>query len=146
MFEQVDECGRFVYNLLVAGRGKKNSKTLDVVLKGLHCTVSEPVAGYDAECSLLANDHDDVREFSPWLASLYVLEAHRCRGVGRALAGRIVADAAALGVGTLYLYTRDVQRYYERLGWKAHARCRFDALEVDVMSIEPAAAVAAGLH
>lgn len=97
-------------------------------------------------CSLLANDHDDIREFSPWLASLYVLEPHRCRGVGRALSGRIVADAAALGVGTLYLYTRDVQRYYERLGWKAHARCRFDAFEVDVMSIEPAAAVAAGLH
>ena len=94
-------------------------------------------------CSLLANDPDDVREFSPWLASLYVLEPHRCRGVGRALTDRIVADAAALGVATLYLYTHDAQPYYERCGWRRHSRYRFGTLDVDVMSIAPAAALAA---
>ena len=87
-------------------------------------------------CSLLADDHDAVRAHSPWLASLYVLGPHRRRGIGRTLAGRIVADAAALGVGTLYLYTHDGMRYYETLGWRAHAKHTFSTLEVDVMAID----------
>lgn len=89
-------------------------------------------------CSLLQNDHDDIRDYAPWLASLYVLEAYRGRGVGRALARRIVAEAAALGVATLYLYTVDAQRYYEALGWAVCARYAFGAVQVDVMSIAPA--------
>lgn len=88
-------------------------------------------------CSLLATDHDAMRDYAPWLASLYVLEAHRRRGVGRALVARIVEDAAELGVATLYLYTQDAQRYYAALGWRRHAPYRFGALEVDVMAIEP---------
>ena len=58
LFEQLDEFGRFIYNLLLAGRSKKNWKTADLVLKVLHCTVGDPAPGYDAECSLLANDKD----------------------------------------------------------------------------------------
>ena len=92
-------------------------------------------------CSLLQNDHDDIRDYTPWLASLYVLEAHRGRGVGRALTQRIVAEAAVLGVATLYLYTYDAQRYSEALGWVICAQYAFGALAVDVMSIVPAAHV-----
>lgn len=93
-------------------------------------------------CSLLADDDDAVRAHSPWLASLYVLGPHRRRGIGRALAGRIVADAAALGVGTLYLYTYDGMRYYEALGWRAHATHTFSTFEVDVMAIDVGAETA----
>ncbi len=90
-------------------------------------------------CSLLENDHEEIREYSPWLASLYVLEEQRGRGVGSALTRRVVAEAAALGVAKLYLYVRDAQRFYESLGWRVCARYAFGELEVDVMSIEPRA-------
>ncbi|HVF34760.1 MAG TPA: GNAT family N-acetyltransferase [Candidatus Saccharimonadia bacterium] len=88
-------------------------------------------------CSLLADDHDHdaTRAYSPWLASLFVLGPYRRQGIGRALTARIVADAAALGVGTLYLYTHDAPGYYAALGWREHAKYRFGAFEVDVMAI-----------
>lgn len=92
-------------------------------------------------CSLLADDHA-TRAYSPWLASLYVLNLHRRRGIGRALTARIVADAGALGVRTLYLYTHDGLRYYEALGWRTHAKHPLGALEVDVMAIDVAEASA----
>jgi hypothetical protein len=58
LFEQLDEFGRFVYNLLVAGRSKKNWKTADMLLEGTHCLLSDPAPGYDADCSLISNDKD----------------------------------------------------------------------------------------
>ena len=88
-------------------------------------------------CSLLATDHESMRDYAPWLASLYVVEGFRRHGIGRALVERVVEDAAELGVPTLYLYTQDAQSYYASLGWRRHAPYRFGSLEVDVMAIEP---------
>ena len=48
--------------------------------------------------SLLREDHKLMRQYSPWLASLYVRPEARGRGVGAALVLRCVAEASALGV------------------------------------------------
>ncbi len=94
-------------------------------------------------CSLLENDDERIRAWSPWLASLYVAPAARGGGVGRALVRRIEAEAAALGVPELYLYTSEamgVIGFYQRLGWRERDRLALGGIEAVVMAISPAAA------
>jgi phage terminase large subunit-like protein len=61
-FDKRDDAGRLRYNLLVAGRSKKNWKSADLALAALFCLVSEPPTGYDADCYVLANDGDQARD------------------------------------------------------------------------------------
>lgn len=61
-FDERDQDGRPRYNLLVAGRSKKNWKSADLALAALFCLVSEPPPGYDADCYVLANDADQARD------------------------------------------------------------------------------------
>ena len=91
--------------------------------------------------SLLQNDHDRIRDYSPWLASLVVRDAARDRGIGAALVQRCVEEATALGVPTLYLYcTASLCPYYHRLGWREIDRVCIAAWvsthEVVVMAID----------
>ncbi|KAF1691509.1 GNAT family N-acetyltransferase [Pseudoxanthomonas koreensis] len=91
--------------------------------------------------SLLQEDHRRIRQYSPWLASLYVRPQARGQGVGAALVARCVDEAAALGVGRLYLYcTAALTGYYARLGWRGHSRVVLGPLHVDVMAIDCAGA------
>jgi GNAT superfamily N-acetyltransferase len=93
--------------------------------------------------SLLANDDERIRAYSPWLASLLVLPGHRGRGIGAALVRRCVDVAAQLGIARLHLYPDDAAPFYERLGWRVRARDRLDEVPVDVMCIDTAEAIAA---
>ena len=89
--------------------------------------------------SLLQNDHDDIRGYSPWLASLYVIPEMRGHGLGRLLTRRLVAEAFALGVATLYLYTVDSQDFYRALGWHQVGQIGFHGWDATVMAITPSA-------
>lgn len=94
-------------------------------------------------CSLLENDDERIRDWSPWLASLYVRPQARGAGVGRALVRRIEAEAAALGVAELYLYTADamgVIDFYQRLGWRHCDRLALGGIEAVVMATTPRSA------
>lgn len=98
--------------------------------------------------SLLQNDHDRIRDYSPWLASLVVREAARDRGIGAALVQRCVDEATALGVPALYLYcTESLCAYYRRLGWREIDRVSIAAWvsthDVVVMAIDTTSTVAA---
>lgn len=94
---------------------------------------AEPIGS----ASLLENDHDRIRAYSPWLGSVYVRADRRSRGIGGALVAHALEDAAALGVDELYLYTYDARAYYERLGWRVRDRVELDGLGVDVMAKRP---------
>ncbi len=59
-FDERDEAGRPRWNLLLSGRAKKNWKSADLVIAAMFALMSEPALGYDAECSLLANDKDQA--------------------------------------------------------------------------------------
>ena len=86
--------------------------------------------------SLLQEDHQDIRQYSPWLASLYVRPEARGQGVGAALAARCVAEAGALGVRELYLYcTPALVAWYRARGWREHAQVTLGPLHVQVMAI-----------
>jgi GNAT superfamily N-acetyltransferase len=91
--------------------------------------------------SLLADDHARIRGYSPWLASLFVLPPFRGRGLGARLVHEAVASAARQGIARLYLYTDDAATWYAKLGWKPVARVALAGTEVDVMAIEPRAAL-----
>ena len=86
--------------------------------------------------SLLQSDHDDIRQYSPWLASLYVKPQARRHGAGRLLVRRCMEDAAALGIDRLYLYCTDAVDYYRALGWQVHDQLQLGPLFVTVMAID----------
>lgn len=98
----------------------------------------EPVGS----ASLLAEDMDTHPDYSPWLASVFVLPAWRRRGIGARLCRRIVAEARRLGVPRLYLYTPDRAAFYARMGWRELAREPYHGEAVTIMTLEPAAAPA----
>jgi len=101
--------------------------------------VAEVDGALAGSVSLLANDDERIRDFSPWLASLLVLPEHRGRGIGGRLVRRCVALAGELGIATLYLYTDDAAAWYARLGWRRVGGTRLDGVAVDVMAIDTAA-------
>ena len=86
--------------------------------------------------SLLDTDADQLRDFSPWLASVFVLPAHRHNGVGRALVDRVADEARTLEVATLYLFTTRARKWYLDLGWQETARRTIERHEVCVMSLD----------
>jgi len=86
--------------------------------------------------SLLDTDADELRDFTPWLASVYVLPEHRSEGVGRALVDRIADEARALGFSTIYLFTLRARHWYADLGWQEIARRTIQQREVSVMSLD----------
>lgn len=88
--------------------------------------------------SLLQNDHDDIRQYSPWLASLYVKPEARAGGVGRALVWHCVREAGRLRIARLHLYCTDaVAPFYASLGWQPHDRLLLGPMWVNVMAIVP---------
>lgn len=87
--------------------------------------------------SLLENDHDDIRAYSPWLASLYVRPDQRGRGLGVELARRCEDIARRIGVERLYLYTSGQEDFYRKLGWQDVATVSLRGVCATVMSIAP---------
>ena len=64
--------------------------------------LAEDESGWLGSVSLLHDDHEQIRGWSPWLASLYVDEAARGKGVGATLvAAEVVAVAGAEVVNTI---------------------------------------------
>lgn len=94
--------------------------------------------------SLVLEDAPELCEHgSPWLASLYVRPEARGRGLGAKLVRAAVAQAAALGVEELFLFTPEHAGFYARLGWQPLARTALLGTPVDLMTIAPVRAVAA---
>ena len=70
-------------------------------------------------CLLVRHELEPAHDLTPWLAGLVVDDAHRGRGIGRALVAAIEAHAASIGVEKLYLYTWEARDFYAGLGWVA---------------------------
>ena len=83
---------------------------------------------------LLASDMDTRPDLTPWLAGVYVVAGHRRRRYGSALVRRIEAEAEAVGIERLYLYTPDMMDFYAQLGWAPDERCEYLGMDVTIMS------------
>jgi predicted N-acetyltransferase YhbS len=89
--------------------------------------------------SLLQEDHAQLPQYSPWLASLYVRAEARGQGIGQALVAHAITQAAALGVATLYLYCAPAMHdYYRQQGWHVEGKLQLGPLAVVVMYVVPA--------
>lgn len=67
--------------------------------------------------SLTASDMSIRPAMGPWLASVFVVPDWRGFGIASALVARVEAEARAIGVQSLHLYTPDQMALYARLGW-----------------------------
>lgn len=85
--------------------------------------------------ALVASDMDTRPELTPWLASVYVSDAHRRRGIGAALVRAVMAQARELGSPELFLFTPDKEDFYAGLGWRTLAKEPYRGEPVTVMTI-----------
>jgi GNAT superfamily N-acetyltransferase len=121
-FASVEACAG---HLVESHRGALPSRFVAIVAK-------EPVGIVNLiECNLPPRCH-----LTPWLAGLFVHPEHRDRGVGTALTRFCEAEAAALGVRTLYLYTERAEGFYQRRGWTTLESLEWEGEPVTVMSRE----------
>lgn len=85
--------------------------------------------------ALVACDMDTRPELTPWLANVYVSDAHRRRGIGAALVRTVTAKARELGFPELFLFTPDKEDFYAGLGWRTLAKELYRGEPVTVMTI-----------
>lgn len=83
--------------------------------------------------SLKKYDMDNREQYTPWLASMYVREDMRKKGIGAKLVEAIEDKAKDLGIKTLYLYTPDAKGYYSRFGWQILETVWYRGTNVTVM-------------
>ena len=76
-------------------------------------------------------------ELTPWLASVFVGEQYRRRGIGAELVRRIMAEAGKLDVPLLYLYTVHSEQFYAALGWMLQERTSYREQNVVIMTYSP---------
>lgn len=84
-------------------------------------------------CSLLVHDMTILPQLMPWLANIYLRPDLRGKGLGQQLVRHVMAEAAKLGIATLYLFTEDQQAFYQRLGWQLWAVQQYEGHQVSVM-------------
>jgi N-acetylglutamate synthase-like GNAT family acetyltransferase len=92
---------------------------------------------------VVENDLRSYPHLSPFLASVYVAEAYRRRGIASALVQRVMAEVQDMGLAKLYLITPDQQAFYGRLGWQPLQEMpyRGEAITLMVASLALPAAV-----
>lgn len=127
--EYFDKVADWIFNEFVNGirRGVAYEQVLASV-KGCR-TDAMPIryaAIIDNACvgtvALVANDLK-CRNYTPWLASLFVDPAYRNKKIGERLVEKIKGLAAEKGYGELYLRTEHASGYYKKRGWQFVESC-----------------------
>jgi predicted N-acetyltransferase YhbS len=78
-------------------------------------------------------DLEGREDLTPWLGGVYVVPAHRRRGVASALCEVVTEKARSFAVPALYLCTVGRESLYSRLGWKPFARQMWRNQECRIM-------------
>lgn len=84
--------------------------------------------------SILADDMSSHPELTPWLASVYVDQSQRGKGIGSTLVKRVMQHAQDNGIKRLYLYTPDQEQLYARLGWEFYSNEPYNGTPVTMMT------------
>lgn len=86
--------------------------------------------------SLKDFDMETRNDLTPWIASLYVSEPWRRKGVGSMLMKAVEQKAAGLNIKKLFLFTSDdgsLVRFYRRLGWTIREKTAYQNYDVVIM-------------
>ena len=94
--------------------------TVDWAIKGSFCAgaYAADETGRDEQIGF-ARVVTDKATFA-YLADVFVLPAHRGRGVARAMIAGLQGHPELQGLRRWALFTRDMQPVYARLGWEAY--------------------------
>jgi N-acetylglutamate synthase-like GNAT family acetyltransferase len=87
--------------------------------------------------SLVLHDMETRMELTPWLASVFVGEPYRRKGIGAELVRRIMDEAGKLDVSLLYLYTVHSEKFYAALGWTLQEHTSYREQKVAIMTYAP---------
>lgn len=69
--------------------------------------------------SVITSDLEDLPQYTPWVAAVWVEPEFRQQQIGRTLVGRAADDAFALGTERVYLCAPKIRRnFYLRQGWE----------------------------
>jgi GNAT superfamily N-acetyltransferase len=71
--------------------------------------------------SLWQQDGPQYGDHSPWIASLYVMEPFRGRGIAKALITRLEQEARRLGHSDIFVHTGTAEDLYRKLGYEQMA-------------------------
>jgi len=71
-----------------------------------------------------------------WLSNLYVLEAHRRRGLGQRLLNSALQRARQLNLRHIWLFTDRQFDYYARRGWQAVGEACLGSDGVQIMALD----------
>jgi GNAT superfamily N-acetyltransferase len=112
---------------LASHRGRRMIPTTFVALRGIEIVGS---------ASLLVDDMPGTDAWSPWLASVYVAPGWRGRGIGRRLVQRAIADADALNVPVLHLFTTEAEEWYLAQGWRVVNRLPHEGQAATIMDLD----------
>jgi N-acetylglutamate synthase-like GNAT family acetyltransferase len=93
--------------------------------------------------ALRLNDLEGREDLSPWLGGVFVLNCHRGQGVASVLCQAIKRLASGMKIESLYLFTHDQQRLYERLGWRTIETATWRGQRGNIMRIRTAGKLAA---
>lgn len=89
-----------------------NTQTNRVPMTYVALNGEEPVG----TVSIWMNDLRCRQDLYPWMASLFVIEEMRNKGIGTLLQNHVVEEAKRLEYKDLYLFTEH-NGYYEKFGW-----------------------------
>lgn len=85
--------------------------------------------------AIVACDMDTRPELTPWLASVFVAPLFRRQGIGSKLVEHVMHQARQNGVGQLFLFTPDKERFYQALGWTTIAEDVYRDCAVTLMHV-----------
>lgn len=86
-----------------------------------------------ATASLIKHDMDTRKDLTPWLADVFVKKDYRKRGIASSLVKRVITEAEEIGFSKIYLYSREAEGLYKKLGWELIERTNYYGDEVPIM-------------
>ncbi len=75
-------------------------------------------------------------QYEHWLGNVFVLPEKRNRGIGSSLIEEAMKKAEQMGITRLYLYTRDRESLYNRVGWETIERVEYRGRKATIMKYE----------
>ena len=97
------------------------------------CEINSKLVG---TASIVQCDMDTHKHLTPWLASVYVAEEERRKGIGTKIVNRMIEECKNLNIKKLYLFTFDMMDFYKKLGWKTIEKTKYFNQDVEVMSLD----------